>query len=242
MATSKTRVKDEKTIGATFQGQTKYRRGQLPTSKGKYAPSVKVYANPLEVAMLPPPELKQGEGLWSTLSKSRISIPEGGRIRQRQLSQILWSTTGFTYGGQRTHISNGAVSGVETYLVVREVQDTFEGLYHYNPRDHSLEYLRREDPTPELASALLSNADIDACAAILAFTGIPERLEDGAKSRAYRYLYLEAGAAAQNAVMAAVALELVASFRAEFYDDELSRLLQIDGTTEIPLAVVTLGM
>ena len=234
-----TKAKEEKTIGTQFQSQTKYRRGQLPTSKGKYAPSVKVYANPLEVAMLPPPELKNGEGVWAMLAKSRVNIPEGGRIRQRQLSQILWATTGFTYGGQRTHLSNGPVSGVETYLVVREVQDTFEGLYHYNPRDHSLEYLRREDPSDDLKAALLGSVDLDACAAILAFTGIPERLEDGAKSRAYRYLYLEAGAAAQNAAMATVALELVASFRAEFYDDELSRLLQIDGVNEIPLAVVT---
>jgi SagB-type dehydrogenase family enzyme len=237
-----TKAKEEKTIGAQFQTQTKYRRGHLPTSKGKYAPSVKVYANPLEVAMLPPPELKNGEGVWAMLAKSRINIPEGGRIRQRQLSQILWATAGFTYGGQRTHLSNGPISAVEAYLVVREVQDTFEGLYHYNPRDHSLEYLRREDPSDDLKAALLGSVDIDACAAILAFTGIPERLEDGAKSRAYRYLYLEAGAAAQNAVMAAVALELVASFRSEFYDDELSRLLQIDGANEVPLAVVTLGM
>jgi SagB-type dehydrogenase family enzyme len=234
--------KDEKSIGSQFQTQTKYRRGHLPTSKGKYAPSVKVYANPLEVAMLPPPELKNGEGVWAALSKSRINIPEGGRIRQRQLSQILWATSGFTYGGQRTHLSNGAVSGVETYLVVREVQDIFPGLYHYNPRDHSLEYLIREDPSEELKAALLTNADIDACAAILAFTGVPQRLEDGAKSRAYRYLYLEAGAAAQNAMIAAVALELVASFRSEFYDDELSRLLHIDSVNEVPLAVVTLGM
>ncbi|MGL4608205.1 MAG: SagB/ThcOx family dehydrogenase [Trueperaceae bacterium] len=234
--------KDEKTIGASFQTQTKYRRGQLPTSKGKYAPSVKVYANPLEVAMLPPPDLRQGEGLWSTLAKSRLSITEGGRIRQRQLSQILWATSGFTYGGQRTHLQNGLVSGVETYLVVREVQDIFPGLYHYNPRDHGLEYLRRDDPSEELRAALLGKNDIDACAAILALTGIPQRLEDGAKSRAYRYLYLEAGAAAQNAILAAVALELVASFRSEFYDDELSELLQIDGVNEIPLAVVTLGM
>ncbi len=235
-------AKDEKTIGGQFQAFTKYRRGQLPNRTGKYAPSVKVYANPLEVAMLPPPELQGGGGVWNTLAKSREQIPEGGRIRQKQLSQILWATSGFTYGGQRTHISTTSVSGIETYLIINQVQDTFSGVYHYNPRDHSLEYLRSGNLDEELMATLLDDANIEACAAILAFTGVPSRLDDGAKSRAYRYLYLEAGAAAQCAVTAAISLDLVATFYGEFYDDELAGLLQVDGVSEIPLSLVTLGM
>jgi SagB-type dehydrogenase family enzyme len=233
--------KEDKSIGGQFQSQTKYRRGQLPSSTGKGVPVLKVYANPLEVAALPVPRLQEGQGLWSVLSQRRVHIPEGGQIRQQQLSQILWATAGFTYGGQRTFVNTGPISGIESYLVVRQVQDMFAGLYHYNPRDHSLEYLKRGDPTLELQDALLGDTDIDACAAILAFTGAPKRIEDGVKSRAYRYLYLEAGAAAQCAIMAAVALELVASFRPEFYDDELARLVQVDGVREFPLCVVTLG-
>ena len=234
-------AKDDKSVGGQFQAQTKYRRGQLPSSTGKLVPTLKVYANPLEVAVLPVPDLQGGKGLWASLSQKRPHIPEGGQIRQRELSQILWSTAGFTYGGQRTYVSTGTVSGLETYLVVRQVQDMFSGLYHYNPRDHSLEYLNRGDPSLDLSDALLGDTNIDACAAIIAYTGAPNRLEDGVKSRAYRYLYLEAGGSAQCAVMAAVALELVATFRAEFYDDELARLLQVDGLKEFPLCVVTLG-
>lgn len=233
--------REDKTIGGQFQAQTKYRRGQLPSSTGRVAPTLKVYANPLETAALPVPELQGGQGLWSTLSQRRPDIPEGGQIRQKELSQILWSTAGFTYGAERTYVNTGAVSGVETYLVVRQVQDIFAGLYHYNPRDHSLEYLKRGDPTLELQDALLGDTDLDACAAILAYTGVPGRIEDGVKSRAFRYLYLEAGAAAQCAMMAALSLELVASFRPEFYDDEVARLVQVDGVREFPLCLVTLG-
>ncbi len=233
--------RDKKDIGASFQAQTKYRRGQLPNRTGKLVPSLKVYANPLEIAILPVPDLQGGRDLWDTLAASRQDIPEGGRICQRELSQILWSTAGFTYNAQRTHISSEGQSSVETYLVVRQVQDMFPGIYHYNPRDHSLEYLKRGDPSDDLVAALMGDTKVDACAAILAYTGIPSRLEDGVKARAYRYLYLEAGAAAQCAVMASVALDLVATFRAEFYDDELSLLLQVDGVSEVPLCVVTLG-
>ena len=40
----------EKTIGESFQAQTKYRRGALPPKTGKVVSPFKVYANPLEVA------------------------------------------------------------------------------------------------------------------------------------------------------------------------------------------------
>lgn len=231
----------DKSIGANFQAQTKYRRGSLPGKKGKTIPAYKVYANPLEVDALSVPVLKGGKGLWTALATTRESIPEGGRLSQQDMSQILWATAGFTYGGQRTRASAVPLPGVETYLIVRQVEGVFAGLYHYNPREHSLEYLLRQDPTLDLQDALLGDTDLDACAAIIAYTGIPTRIDDGAKSRAYRYLYLEAGAAAQCAVMAAVGLDLAATFRAEFYDDELSRLLQVDGSSEFPLCVVTLG-
>ncbi len=233
--------KKDKSIGSSFQAQTKYRRGSLPSKTGKPVASYKVYANPLEVDALPVPALKGGKGLWKTLASGRASIPEGGRLKQRDISQILWATAGFTYGGQRTHASAIPLAGVETYLVVQQVEGIFAGVYHYNPREHCLEYISRDDPHKALQAALLDNADIDACAAVIAYTGLPSRIDDGIKSRAYRYLYLEAGAAAQCAMMATIDLDLSASVRAEFYDDEFSRLLQIDGVSEFPLCVVTLG-
>ena len=230
-------------IGAQFQTKTKYRRGKLPTSTGKVTPALKVYANPLEVAALPDPALQGGRDIWSTLAKSREHIVEGGRIRQRDLSQILWSSAGFTFNAQRTYLNTGIVSGIECYLIAIHVEDIFPGIYHFNPRDHSLEYLVRGNPKEDLAATLITKPkqSLDACSAFFVFTAVPERLIDGAKGRAYRYLYLEAGAAAQNAVMSSVALDLVGSFHAEFYDDELSRLLQIDGVSEFPVGVVSLG-
>jgi SagB-type dehydrogenase family enzyme len=231
----------DKSIGASFQAQTKYRRGNLPSKTGKAVAAYKVYANPLEVDALPVPDLKGGKGIWTALATTRESIPEGGRIRQSAISQILWATAGFTYGGQRTRASAVLLPGIETYLIVRQIEGMFAGVYHYNPREHSVEYLDQQEPSLELQAALMGDTDIDATAAIIAYTGIPSRIDDGAKARAYRYLYLEAGAAAQCAVMAAVALDLVSTVRAEFYDDELARLLQVDGVNEFPLCVVTLG-
>ncbi len=230
----------EKSAGANFQTLTRYRRGNLPGATGKAVPTYKVYANPLEVAHLSVPNLKGGEGLWKTLATTREGIAEGGRLRQTEISQIIWATAGFTYGGQRTRATAVPLAGLEAYVIARELEDIFPGLYHYDPREHSLEYLDRNDPSFALKDVLLDDVEVEACAAVIALTGVPARVDDKAKSRGYRYLYLEAGAAAQCAMLAAIGLGLAATVRAEFYDDELSRLLQIDGVGEVPLCVLTL--
>ncbi|HKI58283.1 MAG TPA: SagB/ThcOx family dehydrogenase [Trueperaceae bacterium] len=230
-----------KSVGAEFHAQTKYRRGSVPRSRSQAAPSFKVYANPCEVAALPVPQLRGGAGLWSTLSSARGGLAEGGRLRQAQLSQLLWGAAGFTFGHERTHLSAAGVSSIETYLVARQVQDLFAGVYHYNPREHSLEHLSTGDPTDRFAASLVTPLDVEAQAAALCFTGIFARHRDGGSGRALRYLCLDVGAAAQAVVLSAAGMGLATSFLAEFYDDELAELLQVDGRGEVPLGIVSVG-
>lgn len=231
----------EKSVGAEFHARTKYRRGNLPRGPARAAPPFKVYANPREVAALPVPQLRGGTGLWSTLSSARGGAAEGGRLLQAQLSQLLWGAAGFTFGHERTHLSAAGVSSIETYLVARQVEDLFAGVYHYNPREHTLEQLATEDPSERLASALVTPVDVEAQAAALCFTGIFARHRDGGSGRALRYLCLDVGAAAQAVVLSAAGMGLAAGFVADFYDDDLAALLQVDGRGEVPLGLVTVG-
>ncbi|MEJ2289794.1 MAG: SagB family peptide dehydrogenase [Deinococcales bacterium] len=231
----------DKSIGAEFHAQTKYRRGAVPRSKSKVAPPYKVYANPREVAALPVPQLRGGSGLWTVLSTARGGVAEGGRLKQAQLSQLLWGAAGFTFGHERTHLSADGVSSIETYVVARQVEDLFAGVYHYNPREHTLEHLAMGDPTEAFAASLVAPADVDAQAVALCFTGIFARHGSGSNGRALRYLCLDAGAAAQAVVLASSGMGLAAHFLADFYDDELADLLQVDGRGEVPLGVVLVG-
>ncbi len=231
----------DKSIGAEFHALTKYRRGQIPGPKGRAAPAFKAYANPREVASLPVPQLKGGTGLWTALSSPNDGVAEGGRVKQAQLSQLLWAAAGFTFERGRTHLSVKPVSSIETYVVARQVQDLFAGVYHYNPREHALEHLSSEDPTQALADALVVDLEIGPQALAVCLTGIPTRHPSGSEGRTYRYVYLDAGAVAQALALATVALGLAATYTADFYDDELMALLQLDGRGEIPLAVVVIG-
>lgn len=231
----------DKSIGAEFHSLTKYRRGQIPGAGGRAAPAFKVYANPREVAALPVPKLKGGAGLWEAFSTRNDGVAEGGRIKQAQLSQLLWAAAGFTFERGRTHLYAKAASSIETYVVARQVQDLFPGVYHYNPREHSLAHLSSADPTDALADALVVDLELGPQALAICLTGIPGRHPAGSDGRSFRYLYLDAGAMAQAFALGCVALGLASSYTADFYDDELAELLQVDGRTEVPLAVLTVG-
>jgi len=231
----------DKSIGAEFHAQTKYRRGTVPRTRARTAPAYKVYANPREVAALPVPQLRGGSGLWTVLSSAKDGVAEGGRLKQAQLSQLLWGAAGFTFGHERTHLSAVGVSSIETYLVARHVEDLFAGVYHYNPRDHTLEHLSTGDPSDALAANLVGPVDVGAQAVALCFTGIFARHRDGGSGRALRYLCLDVGAAAQSVALACAGMGLASHFLADFYDDELADLLQVDGRGEVPLGVVLVG-
>lgn len=234
-------TKKPRGIGVEFQAQTKYRRGQLPANRTRVAPPFKVYANPHEIATLPSPQLKGGTGVWSALSSARGGEAEGGRIKQAQLSQLLWAAAGFTVGRERVHLTAHGVSSLETYVLARNVQDLFAGVYHYDPREHSLEHLELCDPSERLAAALLAPLELETQAAVLCFTGLAQRHSAAEGGRAFRYLYLDAGAAAQDTIVACTALGLASHFVADFYDDELVDLLQIDARVEQPLCLVSVG-
>lgn len=229
-----------RSIGAEFQSQTKFRRGQLPAARGRVAPAFKVYANPKEIAKLPQPHLKGGTGVWTAMSSARGEA-EGGRIKDAQLSQLLWAAAGFTMGGERVPASAQGVSSVEVYVLALQVRNLLAGAYHYDPREHSLAHLSVGDPLPALAEALLTDVDLTAQAALLCFTGVPDRHRAADGGRSYRYLYLDAGAAAQSVALAAGAMGLATRLLTDFYDDELAELLKVDGRDEHPLCLVAVG-
>src|SRR5690606_36372812 len=118
-----------RSIGAEYQSQTKFRRGQLPAARSRAAPAFKVYANPKEIARLPQPHVKGGTGVWTALS-SAGGEAEGGRIKDSQLSQLLWSAAGFTPAQQRVPVSSHPVSSIEVYVLALQVKNLLAGVYH----------------------------------------------------------------------------------------------------------------
>lgn len=217
------------------------REAEQPQSRASVAPPFKVYANPQEVAQLSAPSKAGGGGIWTQLENIATGGAEGGELREKHLSQLLWSGAGYSHGRERNHLSSHGLSSIEAYVAVLSVERIFPGVYHYNPKDHSLEQLANDNPTETFSDVLVQPTEIDAQAAVVVFTGMLNRHRYPHGTRAYRYLLLEAGAAAQATALAATALGLAVEFITDFYDDELISALKLRSKNEMPLCVLAIG-
>ena len=117
------------------------RDAEPASSRPSVAPPFKVYANPQEVAQLSAPSKAGGGGLWTQLENVATGGSEGGELREKHLSQLLWAGAGYSHGRERNHLSSHGLSSIEAYACVLSVERTFPGVYLYNPKDHSLEQL-----------------------------------------------------------------------------------------------------
>ena len=152
------------------------------------------------------------------------------------LSQLLWSAQGITEpdGRGRAAPSAGGTYPLELYVV------NHLGLYHYLPSDHSLEVLGEDDLRPALAEAALGQQHVADAPAVVVITAVFARTEERYGERAERYVYLEAGHAAQNVLLQAVALDLGAVPVGAFHDEDVRRLLGLPAD-HVPLYLIPVG-
>jgi SagB-type dehydrogenase family enzyme len=185
---------------------------------------------------LPPPDTTGGLGLSDALTLRRsIRDFTDDSLELTELSQLLWATQGVTTAdGKRTAPSAGATYPLELYVM------TDAGLHHYEPDQHRLVLLAEGDLRPELTAAALDQAPIATAAATFAFAAVYARTEDRYGDRAERYVKLEAGHAAQNLLLQAVALDLGAVPIGAFKDNEVARVLQLP-TDSDPLYLIAVG-
>lgn len=145
----------------------------------------------------------------------------------RQVGQLLWAAQGVSdlAGGRRTAPSAGALYPLEVYAAVRNVTALPPGVYRYVPGSHSLERVRAGTVAEPLAEAALSQRAVAEAPVTLALAADFSRTVRKYGERGRRYVVLEAGHAAQNACLQAVALGLGAVPVGAFSDDSAARAL-----------------
>ena len=189
-----------------------------------------------EMIQLPSPASTGTMSLEEALA-SRRSIREFTTepLTTDEVSQLLWAAQGVTSsGGRRTAPSAGALYPIEIYVA------DGTGTHRYLPQDHVLERIADGDLRPALEDAALGQAAVGDCAAVFIVAAVPSRTEAEYGSRADRYVKLEAGHAAQNLLLQAVALELGAVPIGAFGDLEVQRLLDLSADAE-PLYLIAVG-
>ena len=155
-------------------------------------------------------------------------------ISDRELAALLWAAQGVsTPSGARTVPSAGALYPLETYVV------TPAEVLRYRPATASVEV--REDPqAKELVTTAIAGATVSRAYAIVVITGVPARITGKYADRGIRYMWMEAGHAAQNLLLAAAAMGLGAVPIGAFDDAGIGRALTLSDN-EIPLYLIPVG-
>ena len=190
-----------------------------------------------QMIVLPTPRLKGTLTLEEALSQRR-SVREfiEGQLSLEEIGQLLWAAQGITNpAGYRTAPSAGALYPLEVYVI------TQEGVYHYDPQAHSISIQLQGDLRPRLYAAALRQEPVLNAPTVFVITAVYERTERKyGKERSPRYVQLEAGHAAQNLLLQAVALGLGAVPIGAFSDDEVKTALSLPDDRQ-PLYLIPVG-
>jgi SagB-type dehydrogenase family enzyme len=158
------------------------------------------------------------------------------RLTEPELSQLLWAAQGTTHrGGYRTAPSAGALYPLELYVA------TEAGFYHFDSRKHELRLLADRDLRSDLSEAALGQDEVRQAPAVFLIAAVYERTSRKyGKARGPRYVHLEAGHAAQNLLLQAVALNLGAVPIGAFEDAKIRKAISLP-TQESPLYLIPVG-
>ena len=182
----------------------------------------------------PADELGDAELLDAMSRRGSVRDLSAEPISDRELAALLWAAQGVsTPSGARTVPSAGALYPLETYVV------TPVEVLRYLPATASVE-VRADPQAKELVTTAIAGATVSKAYAIVVITGVPARITGKYADRGIRYMWMEAGHAAQNLLLAAAAMGLGAVPIGAFDDAGVSRALTLSDN-EIPLYLIPVG-
>ena len=185
---------------------------------------------------LPEPRVVGETSLEETLAARRsVRRFAPTALTWEEIGQLLWAVQGITRDwGARTAPSAGALYPLEVYVA------TVEGVYRYLPAGHMRAVVSEGDLRQALWEVSLKQDAVQQAPAVFIVAAVYERTSAKYGDRAARYVHLEAGHAAQNLLLEAVALGLGAVPIGAFYDRKVQDVLRLPRDHE-PLYLIPVG-
>lgn len=170
-------------------------------------------------------------------------------IHLEELAKVLFMAYGITRDNVGTHFprpfravpSGGALYPLEIYVHATRVHGLAPGLYHYDPEDSTLDVLRERDDSATIAGFMFQSELARSAAAVVFVSAVFLRTTFKYGDRGYRFVLLEAGHLAQNAILTARELGLTAAPIGGYLDREVDRYLGFDGLAESTVYALLLG-
>jgi len=235
--------------GDKFQRKSKYTRDNLPKHQldwGNKPKTYKTYDNAIKTIELPKLEFSKETSFWNII-KNRHSTRKFTQkpLEFEDLGLLLFGISGINratpHFEYRTVPSAGGLYPIETYPVINNVKSLSKGIYHYNIKNHTLEYIKRGDFRKEVTNGCLGQRIAYNSAVNFIWTAVIERSKWKYLQRCYRYIYLDAGHIGQNLYLVGEALDLGVCTIGAIFDDELNELIEVDGENETCIYVGVVG-
>jgi SagB-type dehydrogenase family enzyme len=200
--------------------------------------SLLVDFQPLDPSNRPAP-FKRYVGLAATPLPTELDAAGApATLDATTLARLLFFTAGVTRASSsrafeertyfRTAMSAGNLHPVELYVVCTGVDGIADGVHHFAPLEFGLTTLREGRFTNDGQCTFV-------------FTGIPWRTAWKYGERGFRHLYWDAGTMLANLLSVAEVRGLDLRVRTGFVDDDVASLVGVDGETEFPLTLVSIG-
>lgn len=241
----------EKGIGAEFFEKTRYGFSELseqarglpqPPLEQEYDPTIPSFELP-DPARVPVEPVPVRDAIDRRRSVRRFSPAP---LSLGELSYLLWSTQGVERllpgATLRTVPSAGARHCFETFVLANRVEGLEPGIFRYLALEHRL--LPR-DLSPDIGEAVvhgcLDQAFVGESAAVFLWTAVAHRMTWRYGRRGYRYILLDAGHVCQNLYLSAETVGCGACAVAAFDDNELNRVLGLDGEEQFAVYLAAAG-
>lgn len=192
---------------------------------------------------LPEPALKSGFSLEEALATRRsVRSFNADSLSLPEVSQLLWSAQGITSSARNLRVapSAGALFPLTAYVVAVRVTGLVPGAFEYRPWNHSLEPVADGDVFSRIVAASRGQGSVKQAAIVIALAGNAQITRSKYGDRAERYVWLEAGHAAQNVLLQAAALGLGAVPAGSFVDADLAAALRLPAE-QAPLYLIPVG-
>jgi len=222
-----------------------------PQSQGAPQPPLELPLPPdaRRIALPKPDEIHIPPADLRTVIEKRRTLRKyaEGPLTLDELSFLLWCSQGVQSVTSRPATlrpvpSAGARHAFETYLLVNRVESLKPGLYRFGAIEHLLVELNlAANIAEDITRGCHGQKMVLNSAATFIWAAVTERMFWRYPGRGYRYLHLDAGHVCQNLYLAAEATGCGACAIADFLDDDINKILGLDGEKMFVIYIASVG-